>query len=401
MSVRAAQVQDQVSGKLGIELLDIRSELPAVEHVWKELLPDSPHSYFLSWSWIEYWISTLPERAGVRLAVFRRDGKPFAAAFLGHATVVRQRLFRSTAYLLNQTGNRTLDQLYIEDNAFLCAKDCRFSWQEILPLLPDRWEEFFLSGIDAQSAFGQLLQEVAPPYRLLVANRIPSPYVDLRSLGGGSRDYLSLLSANTRSQIRRCYRLYEGRGPLQRTVAADVRTALDIYEELVDLHQRAWHGRGQQGAFASDYFYKFHRGLIERRSSSGELQLIRIRSGSETIGCLYNFVYKGTVSFYQSGLRFEEDNRFKPGFICHCEAIRHNAELGHAIYDFMASFDDYKLRMATHQRDLLWVRIQKPNWKFEMERLLRAGALHAAAQYRKAKTGRKRPPRVQTAEPAC
>ena len=57
--------------------------------------------------------------------------------------------------------------------------------------------------------------------------------------------------------------------------------------------------------------------------------------------------------------------------------------------------------MSTHQRELVWARIQKPRLKFALERALRAGALRAAAQYRKVRSGRKRPPRLEAAETAC
>jgi CelD/BcsL family acetyltransferase involved in cellulose biosynthesis len=350
---------------------------------------------------VEHWLSTLPPAAKVKLAVIRDGTAPVAAAFLGHASVVRQRLFRSTAWLLTQTGDRALDQLYIEDNGFLVRPGAAISTRDLLAMLPGKWEELYLSGVDPTTPAGALLREVGEPYQLLIANRIPAPYVDLAALRAQRKDYLALLGSNTRSQIRRCYKLYEAQAPLGREVAASVGEALAIYAELVDLHQRWWNGRGQRGAFANPYFESFHRGLIERRFHAGELQLVRVRSGERTIGCLYNFVWNGTVSFYQSGLRAEEDNRLKPGFICHAEAVRHNVEAGHAVYDFMASFDDYKLRMSTHQRELVWARIQKPRLKFAIERALRAGALRAIAQYRKAASGRKRGPRVEAAEPAC
>jgi CelD/BcsL family acetyltransferase involved in cellulose biosynthesis len=369
--------------------------------IWQDLARECPHSYFLSWGWIEYWLSTLPPDAGIRLAVFRDGVAPIAAAFLGHASVVRQHLFRSTAWLLNQTGNRTIDQLYIEDNAFLLRPGAAISARDLLAALPGKWEELYLYGVDPSTSTGALLRAVAEPYELLIANRIPAPYVDLAWVRTHRKDYLALLGSNTRSQIRRCYKLYEAQAPLRLEVAASSAEALDIYAELVDLHQRWWTRRGERGAFANPYFQAFHRGLIERRFGAGETQLIRVRCGEATIGCLYNFVWNGTVSFYQSGLRAEEDNRLKPGFVCHTEAVRHNLDAGHSIYDFMASFDDYKLRMSTHTRELVWARIQKPRLKFAVERMVRAGALRAAAQYRKVRSGRKRAPRVQTAETAC
>ena len=86
-------------------------------------------------------------------------------------------------------------------------------------------------------------------------------------------------------------------------------------------------------------------------------------------------------------------NRLKPGFVCHTEAIRHSLEQGLATYDFMASFDDYKERMATHRRELIWARVQKPRLKFAIERAARAGAFRAL-EYRKAWSGRKRAART-------
>jgi CelD/BcsL family acetyltransferase involved in cellulose biosynthesis len=382
-----------------LELMDPRT--PGAAAVWQELARQSPHSYFLSWGWIEYWLSTIPEAAALKLAVIRDGDAPVAAAFLGHAAVVRQRLFRSTAWLLNQTGDRKLDQLYIEDNGFLLRPGATVPVRALLAELPGKWEELYLSGVDPRTPTGALLGAVPEPYRLLIANRIAAPYVDLKAVRAKGGDYLAQLGSNTRSQIRRCYKLYEARARLRRDVASNAAEALAIYDELVGLHQRWWTARGKRGAFANPYFHAFHRGLIERRFEAGEIQLVRVRCGETTVGCLYNFVWNGVVSFYQSGLRAEADNRLKPGFICHAEAVRHNLDAGHTTYDFMASFDDYKLRMATHQRELVWARIQKPRLKFTLERALRAGALRAAAEYRRVMSGRKRAARVQTPEPAC
>jgi CelD/BcsL family acetyltransferase involved in cellulose biosynthesis len=376
------------------EFLDIFADRQAVERTWKTLAAVSPHSYFLSWGWIENWLEHLSPGRNVRLAVLWRGDTPVAAGFLGYGRVKRQRVFSSTAYLLNQTGDRTLDQFYIEDNAFLCAPGERIDWSALLHLLPDRWEEIYFAGLNPALPPAVWLNDVPAPYRVLIANRIPAPYVDLRAIAEKGGDYLAAISSNTRSQIRRSYKLY---GRIHCTVAADLKTAFEIYDELVDLHQRWWTRRGQRGAFASEYFRGLHRGLIERRFAAGEIQLVRVQNGDSTIGCLYNFDYGGVVSFYQSGLQVETDNRLKPGYVCHTEAIRHNLGLGRHVYDFMASFDDYKLRMSTHQRELVWARIQKPKWKFTAERLLRSAALRMAAHYRKARSGRKRPARLEAA----
>ena len=383
-----------------LELLDPQQDRAAVAAVWRALAEVSPHSYFLSWGFVETWLDSLPRGTDLRLAVLRERGAATAAAaFLGRSRVVRQKLFRSEAWLLNQTGSRALDQLYIEDNGLLLDPRANLTLTDLAERLPGNWEELYLSGIDPRSATGAMLDGVGPPYQMLIANRIPAPYVDLAATR--NKDYLALVSANTRAQIRRCYKLYGERGPVRREVAEDAASALEIYGELVELHQGWWRRRGGRGAFASPYFDSFHRSLIARRFAAGEIQLLRVRAGAETIGCLYSFVWKGTVSFYQSGFRWEDDNRLKPGFLCHTEAVRHNAERGHAVYDFMASFDEYKLRMATHRRELVWARLQKPRLKFAVERMMRSGALRAMEHYRRWKSGRKRPARARAAEMAC
>ena len=382
-----------------MDFLNPWQDRAAVEAVWKRLAAVCPHSYFLAWGFVETWLDSLPRGTKLNLAVLRDGDTAAAAAFLGRSRVVRQKVFRSEAWLLNQTGSRRLDQIYVEDNAWLCDPDAHPRLRDLLALLPGDWEELYFSGVDPESPTGKLLENVEPPFRLLIANRIPAPYVDLEA--ARRKDYLALLGGNTRSQVRRCYKLYEARGPVRFEAAADLASAREIYRELVELHQRWWQRRGEPGAFASEWFDGFHRSLIERRFAAGEVQLIRVCCGSATIGCLYNFVWNGTVSFYQSGFQMESDNRLKPGFLCHTEAVRYNAACGHAIYDFMASFDEYKVRMATHQRDLVWARVQKPRLKFAVERVARAGALRALEQYRKVRSGRRQPARIRTAETVC
>ncbi len=374
------------------QLLNVHTERSRVERIWKQLAGAVPHSYFLSWGWVENWLDSLPADRNVRLAILDRGGVPFAAGFLGYGEVRRQGIFRSSAYLLNQTGDRALDQFYIEDNSFLCAAHAARDWPALLELLPDRWEEIYLSGLNLERPPGCWLDDVPKPYRVLIANRIPAPYVDLRMVARKGGDYLAAIGSNTRSQIRRSYKLY---GDVNTTVAADRTSALEIFEELIELHQLWWNRRGCRGAFASEHFRQLHRSLIERRFDAGEIQLVRVRAGGSTIGCLYNFDYQGAVSFYQSGLRIELDNRRKPGYVCHAEAIRHNLACGRDVYDFMASFDEYKERMATHRRDMVWARIQKPRLKFTVERKLRTVALWAAARYRAAQSGRRRPSRLE------
>ena len=97
------------------------------------------------------------------------------------------------------------------------------------------------------------------------------------------------------------------------------------------------------------------------------MQLLRVKSGSITVGCLYNFGHKGRVYFYQSGINYEMDEQLKPGLICQVEAIKYNANLGHAVYDFMAGDKRHRKSPSTHEGRLIWAMIQKPSFPFRAE----------------------------------
>jgi CelD/BcsL family acetyltransferase involved in cellulose biosynthesis len=213
-----------------------------------------------------------------------------------------------------------------------------------------------------------------------IDQRVPSPSVDLERVRA-SGDYLSLLSANSRSQIRRAARLYQSRGPLALQAASTAEEAGAIFDELVALHRRTWEARGRPGAF-SPFVRGFHERLIARRFAAGEIQLLRVRAGDETIGCLYNFIWDGVVWFYQSGMSQSADPKLKPGLVCHAEAVAHNAALGHRRYDFLGGASQYKRTLATDEhRELVWARVQRPRLRFRLEDGLRRARDLARARW--------------------
>ena len=101
------------------------------------------------------------------------------------------------------------------------------------------------------------------------------------------------LNRKTRGQLRRAQRLA---GDVTVDIARTAPDAIAIYDELVALHGAHWRRRGLPGAFADRWFERVHRRLIAKRFDAGEIQLVRVRNASHTIGCLYNFVFRDRVS---------------------------------------------------------------------------------------------------------
>jgi hypothetical protein len=366
-----------------LELVPVVENIKWIREIWESLEESSNTSYFLSWGWIENWLASLPDHAKPELVVFLEGKDPRLAFFLGKANLVRKYLFRSHGWFVNATGIPAFDRIYIEYNGFLCKQPEEFRFIDILKNLPNSWDEFFLPGLDTHSFPGTSLLDDICPYKVIVNDDLLSPFVDLDCVRAQSGDYLSLLSANTRAQIHRSYRLCEKTAPVRLEVARDMRSAMDIYHEMVNLHEDAWKNRGQDGAFSSDYMFQFHKQLIQRRFEYDEIQLLRIKYGDNTLGCLYNFVYKGNVNFYQSGMNYHLDKRLKPGLIAHVEAVRHNATAGRKKYDFLGGGSRYKMSLATHHNRLIWIRLQKPLMKFRIENSLKTLKHHLAGMLKK------------------
>lgn len=364
-----------------LKLLSIHTELDRIEAIWKQLTASGAPSYFLSWGWMETWVKGLPKDVKLDLAVFEENGEPIMAAFLGHSKVTRRKIFRSTAYLLNETGHRKYDQVYVECNSFLTRHNAPIRLDEVTKLLPGKWDELCLSGLDMERFPGTALEQNVSGCTMNVLNRMPSPYVDLEAVLAKKGDYAAVLGSNTRSQLRRTYKLYRERGAVESQMASDLETARSFYEEMKDLHEKSWREKGESGAFSNVWFDEFHKRLIENRFAAGEIQLVKTTCNGETIGILYNFILDGRVYYYQAGFKYEADNRLKPGYVCHAEAIAHSVKAGCKRYEFLGGYEEFKLRLSTHKAVLVWARLQKPRLKFAVENQARKAALWAQEKY--------------------
>ena len=342
-----------------IDARDVR-----VEAIWRGLEALARPTYFLTWGWIETWLSSLPLDAMPRLAVITDAGAVVAACFLGHRRVVRHHILPVRATFLNTTGIPHLDELCIEHNRVLALPGTTWPVAALVDLLPRDWDELVLPCVDA-GALDPLT--VGPDHHVRVDREVSAPFVDLARVRAAG-DYLAVLGSNTRAQIRRARRAV---GPCELEVAGSLAHAFEIYGELVALHTASWRARSQPGAFADPWFDGFHRRLIERRFGHGEIELLRLRAGGKTIGCIYNLIANGHVLFYQSGLAQFDDPHSKPGYLCHAAAIEHAAAAGRAIYDLLGGDARYKASLSTDATRLVWLRVQRRLVRFAIEDRMR------------------------------
>jgi hypothetical protein len=331
-------------------------------------------SFFLRRDWVETWLEVFGNQLRVRFLVFERDGAVAGICLLVDQ-VSRHGPIRTRQLYLNTAGEPSGQSVSVEFNALLCRSGMEADMAVALAgfIAREPWDEFLVNGM-TESAFG----DVSAATRGLAD---PDPtwsvdyYVDLARLRAEKRDYVAALSKNTRDQIRRSSRLYAGGGAVEVTPAKDDDQALAMLDELASLHQAAWTERGKPGAFSSEQFRAFHDKLIRRTFAKNLVQLLRVSAAGETVGILYFFIHGTLVHFYQSGLTYRDDNRYKPGVVSHAAAIQYWSDQGMDAYDFMAGDPGeirYKKSLGTDSRQLGWITFERRNLKMYSIKGIRA-----------------------------
>jgi CelD/BcsL family acetyltransferase involved in cellulose biosynthesis len=320
---------------------------PALAAEWRSVEADCPSlSFFQSWT----WIGCLAEerfRDPVLLRL-RQAGRTLGLALFNRR---RGRLF------LAETGEPASDAPFIEENGPLVAADAPPS--ACASLLRAAWgvsgtHRLVLSGVPetvAAAARGVALRRRARP----------APWLDLDQVRAARQGVPDSFSANTRQQLRRALRRYEGSGQLVMERAEKPGEAETFLAELITLHQADWQARGRMGAFADPFMRRFHAELIRRALPRDEVDLLRVRAGPRVLGYLYNFRHRGRVYAYQSGFdRAAAGPHEKPGLVCHLLAIEQALTRGDRAYDFMAGEDRYKRSLSNASRPLLWLELIQP-----------------------------------------
>jgi CelD/BcsL family acetyltransferase involved in cellulose biosynthesis len=334
---------------------------------WQALETQACASFFLSWTWISTWLDNL---AKPPILVRVRSGPEIAAlGLLARANACRHHFVRSRQLHLHQTGDEDLDRIATEFNGFLIRQGAEAEVvTEIFRKLPDLlplWDECVLPGVPARY---MALAERAG-YVCAVDRRSPNFLVDLDRLRRQETDLTQTMSRNGRTQLRRALRLARSDGPLTIDPASDLKEALSYFAALKQLDR--WESKGQSGAFATAARELFHRRLIARGLARGEVELLCVRAGSQLVGYLYQFSYRGQVLSYQAAFVPRDDNRHHPGIVMHYLAIERAKAQGARSYDLLAGQARYKKSLGEEGDELVWCRLQRPRLAFTLERALR------------------------------
>lgn len=328
---------------------------------WQALEGRSDASFFLRWTWVGAWLDSYGVHPEL-LAITDDAGQDVALALVGHR--LRPRLLGAVATLsLNQSGDPVADRPYVEYNGLLARRGQEEgAAAAALDALQRRrdWRVLRISGVVPGSPLLGL-----PARRKQRVDAAPVYQVDLAAVRAAQGDYLSLLSANTRSQIRRAMK--DHGGPLPDIAVG----GLDDIAPWLDAMTALNAGRHADNAWDGDDFRRFVSTIAARGMASGAVELLRFTDGGGVVGLLVNFVQDGQAMNYQSAFAAPRTAKDKPGLLCHAAAVGHYADRGLALYSLLAGKDRYKQSLATREEALEWWHIERFSPRLEAEALLR------------------------------
>lgn len=328
--------------------------IKTLESDWKSLEAISANNFFLSWHWISTWIEFHPDQNSIYiLKLYNKDDVIGLALFTSVHKASKFYTYKSL--LLNNTGSE-LDHITPEYNAVLCRPEYRHKINsivlDIFRYKVKNWDEIQLKRMkNPINELSNRNQNVTPCFSINLA--------DIRQK---NTDYLSSLHSNTRYQIRRSERLYEKMfGPISFSIAQDFDHQIQTLDNLVELHNQYWENKQKISAFHSEFLIKFHHALIKKCQSDDSAYLSTVMAGNSIIGYLYNYNYKKHIYCYQSAFNYQQDNKFKPGYVSHHQMIEYHLAKGDNVYDFLAGKYRYKQSLATKSNEMYsYVHHSKP-----------------------------------------
>lgn len=347
---------------------------------WCELQTKSSHRFFLSWHWMHAWLRSV--KPSVTILLIKHQNQIVGLCLLCFKRTTRHKFLSIKQCFLHETGDPNSDQQWIEYNDFLIADSHR---QYVYPLLVEtlknkfEWDEFLL-GVSSEDKVEQFTKTSG--LSLLKRWESQSHGIDLTHLRAQYPDYLSSLSKNKRSQIRRSLKHYEKQGSLSITHAKTLEQGLCFFNEINPIHKKRWGTGYQQSGFANPIFIRFHETLIRNNWDKGHIDLIKISCAGRAIAYFYNFVYQQRVYFYLSALADETDNKLKPGIIGHALCIQEYLDAGLVYYDFMGGGEPYKDSLAQRTGKFYRVSYQKPVFKLKLEQTLRNFKTNALSTFK-------------------
>ncbi|MAW78618.1 MAG: hypothetical protein CMI63_00120 [Parvularcula sp.] len=324
-------------------------------------------SFFHTPAWIKSWLDGAPYGAKLKRISVRKEGAPILMGAFSSASR-KPPMFGLQEHWFHEFGDAERDAIYAEYVDFLAAPEATHEIRRdavcamieamgaadgfVFRNLTDEMMSAVFSAAAICELSGRVLNE-QPVYGCMLS----------------SGNFMETLSSSLKSKITRAMRLYEERGELTARLAKTDDEKAAAWERLKTLHKAGWEARGRPSVFDNPHLTAFHERL--QKTAPAACHLFEVKAGDEVIAVLYNFVHGTQVMNYQSGFKFEDDNRLTPGFVAHALAAQHYQESGFEIYDLLAGEAEYKSRLGEPHAIFTSLVLERPTWRNRLRGLFR------------------------------
>lgn len=325
--------------------------------LWRRAQQQHDGGLLCSWEWTGTWLDHYGDAVDHVFAIGERAGTPVAATLITRGVGRSRGPLRLRTVHLGTAGEDPGESVYVEYNRPLVREADRAEFARmLLDAMRDlwRWDEIHVEGLAPDVA-----EDFVAAEPRLSARREICRVVDLRA--ARDRHGCALPSLPGKRHLRRDLRRAQ---PVDSEWATTTAQALDIFDELVELHQRRWTARGFPGAFARPRFCAFHRSLIERRFEHGAVVLFRAVASGQTLGCMYAHVDGDRVLGYQTGMADRTARCRAPGIVTRLLFTEACLDRGYSEYDTLAGDRHDKREMTNTARHLVWLSLRRPSPKW-------------------------------------
>ncbi|GIX05408.1 MAG: hypothetical protein KatS3mg114_1277 [Planctomycetaceae bacterium] len=334
-------------------------ERKAALAMWRSVEHQHPQLPLLSrTAWVETWLEVYGEVVDHRFVICFDEDRPVAVILLTYDVDAARVWWGGRIGHVGTAGEPDADSVCVEYNAIACLPGYETAvWAVVLMYLrhqPD-WDAWQWDGFESSLVPEDLLFSGGKVQRVVKMAR----YVDFTSLREQQRELIEAFGNSTRSSIRQNLRHY---APCRLEWCADLPTAEQAFEQLMELHQQRWQAEGQPGCYASPLFTTFHRQLLRRLVPSGQMVITRVWQGETLLGCSQVLIDRQRALLYQGG-RIIDQGKHSPGLVTDFLTMQACYQQGYRAFDFMAGDSLHKRRLTTHTAELVWLAWVRPSWK--------------------------------------
>ncbi len=308
-----------------------------VKDIWLALEGESEGGFFHSWYWMSPWLEMVLGKTPVYFFVCRTGENPYSCCLLTLCPAHRKKnLVRTLQLQINEYLAPGYDMIKAYNGLLTRKGQAEQAWHMFFKAVDgfsNKWDEILLSALLPDDY--QLITNIHHGFRLDVEKTTYCWMKELDPSSSSSEALLLSCKKKSRKQLKQSIAAFTEVCAPELTAATDTRMALDYFRQMEQIHTERWQAVGEKGSFANPYWTQFHTRIISNCFDSGVILMFKVSCGDTVLGYLYGHYYRSRVYMHQTGFALMDDNRFRPGYVSHFEAMRHCAAMGAISYDLL------------------------------------------------------------------